>query len=114
MNRVIKTILLVITLSLAGISQADHRFEVMLLEYPNDESLSNEEYLASQKKTIFQCSTLGECLKHIQKSAALGLMGVGMVFGEKCFFASFPISSTFVYSVALDRLKGLECTPLEN
>ena len=113
MNRVIKTILMVITLSLAGISQADHRFEVMLLEYPNDESLSDEEYLASQKKTIFQCSTLGECLKHIQKSAALGLMGVGMVFGEKCFFTSFTISD-FVYSVALDRMKGLECTPLEN
>ena len=105
MNRVIKTILIVITLSLAGISQADHRFEVMLLEYPNDESLSNEEYLASQKKTIFQCSTLGECLKHIQKSRERGQLGSGFVYSEKNgFLQAFSIDS-FVYSDAFDRLK---------
>jgi hypothetical protein len=96
---------MVITLSLASISQAGHPFEVMLLTYPNDESLSGEKFLSEKKETIFQCSTLGECLKHIQKSRARGQFGVGFVSSEKNGFLQVFTIDSFVYSNAFDRLK---------
>ena len=105
MNRIIKSILMVITLSLVGILQAGHSFEVMLLTYPNDESLSDEEYLSEKKKTIFKCSTLGECLKHIQKSRERGQLGGGFVYSEKNGFLQIFSIDSFVYSIAFDRLK---------